>query len=86
MSRDAACTALGLDPKHRYVLLNLGGGGVSDPESIATAFHQILSERSSGIIPVQVISPLSEHADPGRRNCACQCISGHEICTSVRVS
>lgn len=60
VSRDAACTALGLDPKHRYVLLNLGGGGVSDPDSIATTFHQILAERSSGIIPVQVISPLSD--------------------------
>ena len=59
LPRSAACAALGLDPAERYVLLNLGGGPISDPDSTARAALARIREVSPGLTPVQVVSPLS---------------------------
>lgn len=58
-TRDAACAVLGLDPSRRYVMLNLGGGGVSDPTSLAHRCREVLHEVSPELVPVQVVSPLT---------------------------
>ncbi|GAA1722690.1 glycosyltransferase [Brachybacterium phenoliresistens] len=59
LDRDAACRDLGLDPSRRYVLLNLGGGLLGDPDSIASAALRLLAEHAPDLQPVQVISPLA---------------------------
>lgn len=64
LTRDEACKALGLDPSVKYMLLNLGGGSLGDPTSVANAVVRILAETAPGIVPVQVVSPLAaESAD-----------------------
>lgn len=59
IGRDAACAALELDPSRRYVLLNLGGGGISDPGTLALSFRQLLKDRAPDLVLVQVVSPLT---------------------------
>lgn len=59
LQRAAACARLGLEPERRYVLLNLGGGSISDADSIA---HEVLTRMqvvSPDLVPVQVVSPLA---------------------------
>lgn len=58
--RGAACEALGLDPKKRYVLLNLGGGAISDPDSVAYEALELIQEYAHDLSPVQTVSPLAE--------------------------
>lgn len=64
VGRDEACAALGLDPLRHYVLLNLGGGRISDPTSLAYSFRQLLDELSPDLVPVQVVSPLAATEEP----------------------
>lgn len=63
LDREAACQSLGLDPANRYVLLNLGGGSISDPDSIAFEALKLIHESADDLIPVQVVSPLAEPSD-----------------------
>lgn len=60
VARHEACMALGLDPNGKYVLLNLGGGSISDPDSIAHEAFALLRENAAELTPVQVVSPLAE--------------------------
>lgn len=62
VSREEACEALGLDPEDRYVLLSLGGGSISDPDSVAYETLELLKERASELKPVQVVSPLAKNS------------------------
>lgn len=64
VSRDEACAKLGLDPSRRHVLLNLGGGGVSDPTSLAASCRLLLTELAPDLSPVQVVSPLAAAKGP----------------------
>lgn len=63
LSREDACAGLGLDPEGSYVLLNLGGGSISDPDSIAHVAFGLLREHAETMTPVQVVSPLAEAGD-----------------------
>lgn len=64
LTRDDACKALGLDPSVKYMLLNLGGGSLGDPTSVANKVVKILAETAPEVVPVQVVSPLAaESAD-----------------------
>lgn len=63
LDREAACQSLGLDPAKRYVLLNLGGGSISDPDSIAFEALKLIHESADDLTPVQVVSPLAEPSD-----------------------
>lgn len=60
LSREEACAGLGLDPDGSYVLLSLGGGSISDPDSIAHEAFALLREHAGTMTPVQVVSPLAE--------------------------
>jgi UDP-N-acetylglucosamine:LPS N-acetylglucosamine transferase len=60
LSRDESCRALGLDPAGEYVLLNLGGGVLGDPTSLASAALDLLDELASEMTVVQVVSPLAK--------------------------
>lgn len=60
VSRKEACEALGLVPENRYVLLSLGGGSISDPDSVAYETLELLKEHASELKPVQVVSPLAK--------------------------
>lgn len=60
LGHEAACQLLGLDPANSYVLLNLGGGSISDPDSIAFETLKLIHESADGLTPVQVVSPLAE--------------------------
>lgn len=62
LARDEACDALGLDPSAKYMLLNLGGGSLGDPTSVANTVVRILSEIAPDIVPVQVVSPLAKES------------------------
>lgn len=59
LDRDAACASLGLDPAEGYVLLNLGGGSISDPDSLAYETLEVLGDLAGDLTPVQVVSPLA---------------------------
>ena len=59
LDRESACAALNLDAGRKYVLLNLGGGDISDPTTLAHSFRHLLAEMAPELVPVQVISPLS---------------------------
>lgn len=59
LTRSEACAALGLDEASRYVLLNFGGGIVSDPQPLATKVVEIIGQLAPNLIPVQLVSPLS---------------------------
>lgn len=59
LARDEACAALGLDSSRRYVMLNLGGGSISDPASLAYRCRELLHALSPDFTPVQVVSPLA---------------------------
>lgn len=63
LGRDEACRSMGLDPAHRYVLLNLGGGSISDPNSIARAALREVQQLAPHLVPVQVVSPLADAGD-----------------------
>lgn len=63
LPREDACASLGLDPTNRYVLLNLGGGLVSDPGSLAAAALKLIQEIAPGLTSVQVVSPLVAKRD-----------------------
>lgn len=67
--RDAACASLGLDPAESYVLLNLGGGSISDPDSLAHETLEVFRELAGDLTPVQVVSPLASPTEcpPGLR-------------------
>lgn len=58
LPREDACRALGLDPKQRYILLNLGGASIGDPSSIAHAALECIRVLVPARIAVQVVSPL----------------------------
>ncbi|MDN5746542.1 MAG: hypothetical protein L0H31_15690 [Nocardioidaceae bacterium] len=60
LDRPDACAALGLDPEGTHVLLSLGGGSISDPDSIAHEAFALLQENAATLTPVQVVSPLAE--------------------------
>lgn len=60
LPRADACAALGLTPDNRYVLLNLGGGSLGDPGSIAHAAVAHIAEVSPELTVVQVVSPLAD--------------------------
>ncbi|MGO2859767.1 MAG: glycosyltransferase [Brevibacterium sp.] len=59
LSREDACAGLGLDPEGSYVLLSLGGGSISEPDSIAHVAFGLLREHAETMTPVQVVSPLA---------------------------
>lgn len=59
LPRAEACARLGLVPEGRYVLLNLGGGSIGEPDTIAHAALRRIQEVSPDMTPVQVISPLA---------------------------
>lgn len=59
LSRESACHELGLDPREQYVLLNLGGGSISDPKSIANATLRCIRRMAPELTVVQVVSPLA---------------------------
>lgn len=59
LTREAACAALGLDPSVRYALLNLGGGSISDSDSLANAAFTLIQEIAPDLTVVQVVSPLA---------------------------
>lgn len=63
LERDEACETLGLNPARRYVLLNLGGGSISDPDSIARAALRDVRQLAPDLVPVQVVSPLAGAVD-----------------------
>lgn len=63
LSREAACAMLGLDPAGRYVLLNLGGGSISDPDSVARAALTSIQLLTPELTAVQVASPLIPKID-----------------------
>lgn len=58
-SREDACAHLGLDPSRRYVLLNLGGGAISDPHSIGHSALHLVRQHLPEMTPVEVVSPLA---------------------------
>ncbi|WP_172172243.1 glycosyltransferase [Brevibacterium sp. CT2-23B] len=59
LDRESACLELGLDPARRYVLLNVGGGSVSNPSSIASAAVRQIERLTPHMTAVQVVSPLA---------------------------
>src|SRR5699024_2958261 len=59
-ARQEACAALGLDPDDTHVLISLGGGSISEPDSIAYEAFGLLREFGGQLTPVQVVSPLAE--------------------------
>lgn len=59
LSRDDACARLGLKPQARYVLLNFGGGAISDPDSLVGRVVPLLRKLAPHITPVQLVSPLA---------------------------
>lgn len=59
LSREDACARLGLDPSGQYALLNLGGGAISNPDSLAHVALRLLRDHLPAITPVQVVSPLA---------------------------
>lgn len=59
VSRQEACSTLGLDPEDTHVLLSLGGGAISDPDSIAHEAFALLREQAATLTLVQVVSPLA---------------------------
>ena len=63
LSRIEACAALNLNPAEQYVLLNLGGGAIGDPNSLAHRVLGVLLESQTRLTPVQVVSPLMETAE-----------------------
>lgn len=63
LARDAACYELGLDASRKYVMLNLGGGGISDPGSLTDKCRELLDEISPDLTPVRVVSPLATSDD-----------------------
>lgn len=64
LSRGEACERLGLDPGRRYVLVNLGGGVLTDPTTTASSTLRALRDLAPDLVPVQVVSPLAESSDP----------------------
>lgn len=81
LPRDEACAALGLDPARQYVLLNLGGGAISDPDSIAHEALLLLQHFAPHLTPVQVVSPLAAKVEevPGLTR-----ISGYPVMPNAR--
>ncbi|UQN28089.1 glycosyltransferase [Brachybacterium kimchii] len=77
--REGACKALGLDPAGRYVLLSLGGGSISDPDSIAHTALTFIRSASPELIPVQVVSPLVDIIEeiPGLRRIKAYPVMAH---------
>lgn len=59
LDRESACFELGLDPEKRYVLLNVGGGSISKPSSIANAALRYIERLAPEMTVVQVVSPLA---------------------------
>ena len=64
LDRTGACRKLGLDPDRRYVLVNLGGGILTDPDAAASSSLRALRELAPDLVPVQVVSPLAAASDP----------------------
>lgn len=60
LSRTEACAALNLNRDEQYVLLNLGGGAIGDPNSLARRVLNTILESPTRLTPVQVVSPLME--------------------------
>lgn len=81
LPRDEACVGLGLDPTERYVLLNFGGGAISDPDSIAHEALVLLQQFSPHLTPIQVVSPLAAKMEevPGLRR-----ISAYPVMSNAR--
>lgn len=63
LDRVAGCEALGLDPHQRYVLVNMGGGILSDPDGPGPTALRALRTHLPDLVPVQVVSPLAILAD-----------------------
>lgn len=64
LSREVACAELGLDPREKHVLINLGGGTLGPLSDSAEAAYDALSEAGSPWRAVVVRSPLSQGVDP----------------------
>lgn len=64
LSRVAACAELGLDPREKHVLINLGGGILGSLGDSARTVYDALSEVGSPWRAVVVKSPLSAGVDP----------------------
>ena len=85
IGRDAACAALELDPSRRYVLLNLGGGGISDPGTLALSFRQLLKDRAPDLRLGAGRLPAHGRKRPGRRRRPGARLSGDAIRTGLRI-